>query len=509
MFCSRKSVLSLAGALFLSSGVSADEWPHYAGDTARTGTALRATRDLSTIRWSTTPQPDEEYVWHGSPVVHGGRVFVNARYYVGDAQQGNLVIAYAVNDGQRLWATPIEIDQCDSWASPAIDVRNQTLLLGSGYHLFALDIATGEIAWQRQLETRIVNTSPVVTCDLFAGDTPVNRAFITDYNGFGDDARLYAINVDPYDPQDNAYAPGEIVWTTLLPGASGNTPAYQDGAVYVTSVGGVVKALDAWDGSIIWETDVDFAGYPQYSGFYGGIAVRQGYAFAASYIFYGTGNNSGLFKFDTTDGQIVWVAPCERTESIPVVTAEGRICLAAGLDGYGSAIKIQAFQDQGETVTELWDTYVDTDGDLIVGGWTYQPAYSRGYLYAGTPYDEESQFFLPYTDLYILDTARTPSDPNFIVAHHVGTGGSPAIADGTVYSFGLDGLFAFDPSPACLADLDGDGTVSLSDLATLLGAYGSTPGDADFDSDADLNRDGVVDLSDLAALLGTYGAECP
>jgi len=507
-WATRRIVLAVATCLPMVPRLMADPWPHYAGDTPRTGTALRATRDLSTVRWSVAPQTDEEYVWHSSPVAWGGRVFVNVRYYVNNVQAGNRVIAYAVNDGQRLWATPIDSDELDSWSSPAIDVRNQTLLLGSGYHLFALDMATGEIAWQCQLERRVVNASPVVTCDLFAGETPANRAFITDYNGFGDDAQLYAVNVDPYDPQDNAYDPGEIVWTALLPGASGNTPAYQDGAVYVTSVGGVVKALDARDGLVIWETDVDFAGYPQYSGFYGGIAVRQGHAFAASYVYYGTGNNSGLFKFDVTDGRIVWVAPCERTESIPVVTGEGRIYLAAGLDGYGSAIKIQAFQDQGDTVTELWDTYVDTGGDLIVGGWTYQPAYSRGYLYAGTPYDEESQFFLPYTDLYILDTARAPSDPDFVVAHYSGTGGSSAIADGTVYSFGLEGLLAFDPSPACLADLDGDGSVSLSDLATLLGAYGSASGDADFDSDADLNRDGTIDLSDLATLLGTYGAEC-
>lgn len=503
-----RAALGLATCLLLAWSLKAEEWRHHAGNAARTSIAIRATRDLDTIRWSAAPLPDEEYVWHSSPVVHDGRLFVNARYYSDDLQAGNRVIAYAVNDGERLWATPIESDELDSWSSPAIDARNQTVLLGSGFRLFAMEVESGEIAWERELDRRIVNASPLVTTDLTIGNTPANRAFISDYSGYGGSGALYAINVDPYDGQDNPYEPGEIVWTAPLPGTSGNTPAYSDGAVYVTSTGGVVKALDARDGSILWETDVDFAGYPQYSGFYGGISVHDGYVYAASYVFYGTGNNSGLFKFDAADGEIVWVAPCERTESIPVVTDDGGIYLAAGLDGYGSVVKIQAFQDNGNTATERWDTHVDTGGNLIIGGWTHQPAYARGYLYAGAPPDEFAAF-QPYTDLYILDASRTPDDPDFVVEHFAGTGGSPGLADGTLYSLGQDGLYAFDPSPACLADLDGDGLVSLSDLAALLGAYGSASGEIGFDSDADLNRDGVIDLSDLAELLGAYGEACP
>lgn len=52
---------------------------------------------------------------------------------------------------------------------------------------------------------------------------------------------------------------------------------------------------------------------------------------------------------------------------------------------------------------------------------------------------------------------------------------------------------------ACSGDLTGDGVVGTSDLAGLLGAWGS-------DSDAaDLNEDGVVNAFDLAKLLGAWG----
>ena len=58
----------------------------------------------------------------------------------------------------------------------------------------------------------------------------------------------------------------------------------------------------------------------------------------------------------------------------------------------------------------------------------------------------------------------------------------------------------------CPGDLTGDDTVGLSDLAQLLGSYG-TPSGASY-HDGDLDFDGDVDLSDLAELLGVYGAMC-
>ena len=63
-----------------------------------------------------------------------------------------------------------------------------------------------------------------------------------------------------------------------------------------------------------------------------------------------------------------------------------------------------------------------------------------------------------------------------------------------------------DDCVACPGDLNGDGSVNLSDLAQLLGSYGMTSG-AEYE-DGDMDGDGDVDLSDLAALLGVYGTDC-
>jgi hypothetical protein len=58
-------------------------------------------------------------------------------------------------------------------------------------------------------------------------------------------------------------------------------------------------------------------------------------------------------------------------------------------------------------------------------------------------------------------------------------------------------------------DLDLDGQVDLSDLATMLAAYGTCAGDPDFDPVADIIQDGCVNLADLARLLAHYGESCP
>ena len=55
-------------------------------------------------------------------------------------------------------------------------------------------------------------------------------------------------------------------------------------------------------------------------------------------------------------------------------------------------------------------------------------------------------------------------------------------------------------------DTDFDGDVELTDLAQLLGAYGTTFGvDANYDSQSDFNLNGRIELADLAELLGNYG----
>jgi len=53
------------------------------------------------------------------------------------------------------------------------------------------------------------------------------------------------------------------------------------------------------------------------------------------------------------------------------------------------------------------------------------------------------------------------------------------------------------------------GKVDLSDLVALAKAYGSKPGDANWNSNADINNAGVVNLADLVTLAQHYGQSAP
>jgi hypothetical protein len=69
--------------------------------------------------------------------------------------------------------------------------------------------------------------------------------------------------------------------------------------------------------------------------------------------------------------------------------------------------------------------------------------------------------------------------------------GDPPIVDIGAYEYQLP----------CPADLDGSGTVDVSDLLQLLGAWGPCVGCPE-----DLDGSGAVDVADLLTLLGSWGA---
>ena len=54
-------------------------------------------------------------------------------------------------------------------------------------------------------------------------------------------------------------------------------------------------------------------------------------------------------------------------------------------------------------------------------------------------------------------------------------------------------------------DTDNDDAISLADYALLYAAYGSAPGDANWNDNCDFNRNEAVDLGDYALLYTNYG----
>jgi len=89
-----------------------------------------------------------------------------------------------------------------------------------------------------------------------------------------------------------------------------------------------------------------------------------------------------------------------------------------------------------------------------------------------------------------------PSLPFYLVCNHLADPDEFAAA----VAFMEESL---EPSPACPADVTGDGEVNLADLNLVLANFGQQT------DDGDTNGDGVVDLADLNAVLAAFGTSCP
>ena len=69
----------------------------------------------------------------------------------------------------------------------------------------------------------------------------------------------------------------------------------------------------------------------------------------------------------------------------------------------------------------------------------------------------------------------------------------------------VDALYKYTP---VIGDLDNDGTVDLNDFYIISLAYGSRPGDPNWNRIADLNRDNIINILDLRTAARHYGEDC-
>ncbi len=490
----------------------AGDWLNYGHTPNRNSIAVDGpnTIDANTVAWIADEDPQDpnfyvEFEGATGPVVYNEMVYAYAKYFepnedspTGFDYTHSQVVGYDCNSGEIEWATVIDKAIWDSWSTPCIDTKHNTVLIGSGYKVFALDANSGAQLWATQLDSFIVNASVCAAVDISDA-----RAFITDFDGSGTTGKLYCINLDANEP-NNRYEPGEIVWSAVLGATIGNSPAYKDGVVYVASVKattnttGTIYAYDAEANTAIelWQcTD------PNFEGFTGGVTVtKEGFLYAATYDWaQESEDNSALCKIDSSDGSIVWITQTERTSAMPVVVGN-KIYISGGIADdpplfSGSRPKVSAYHDLGTSVVKLWET----PAGLGVGGWIKQPAYANGKLYVGTA-PEHGDYFGIYSHLYIIDVCLMPDDEGFIMDryHLKYCGNSPAVTYDSIYTIGLDGLFKFH-QPALLSDISKDDKVDVNDMGELIkvwlydGPVGSIRSDLDLDGDVD-----SIDFSVLA-----------
>ena len=493
-------------------------WTVLGGAPNRTSITSEPIPSIASARWVRTTDSAGlpiTFVAHACPVTDGEIVVAIGRVRpAGAPVDSHRVLAFDAATGAPLWHAAVQAAVTDSISTPLIDTEHGAVIHASGATLTAHDLGTGTLLWQRPLARPIVNASPVITTDRGNRD----RIFITDFDGFGTLASLYCINADAFDAAQNPYQPGAIVWTVAIGGASGNSASYAPLAlggtdrVFVASVGdfgftgGVVFAIDIESGNIVWQ-----ATNPAAYGFFGGLCITPDVdgnlcVFAATYAFGGDTTSASLLKLNASTGAVVWSSPCNRTQTIPAVSADGRVVVSGGIRGFGTVPSIELFEDLGSSVQRLWhsalDTWTDLDNDseldlgefLAVGGWIAQPLVT---LHAGqhealvSVPSPTGSFFAPPEQLVRLDLNAHPSATEFILESAPGAGGSASVSGGLAFSIGVAGLTCFG-TPAYRADVDTDGFVTIDDLRAWERGDGRR----------DVDRSGVVNASDKAALVG-------
>lgn len=490
--------MSMAAVGVVSVAAGAGDWTHYAQNGSRVSAvalALRPEANIGGVEWTASTGPSgQSLAFLGqSSVVQSGEHVVALGWV------GGVFAAIDVRraDGSVRWFTPIAAPALDSWASPAIDTVNETVIVGSGRQVRALALADGAIRWTASTSRDIANASPLVTTDR----GPADRAFVTDFGFSSVPGRLYCINVDPFDAGVNPYNPGQVVWSRSIGQISGATPALAGDKVLIATGDGRILAFPvdaAAPPEPVWERL-----NPTGLGFFGAVAVRGNYAYAASYSFYGGQTSANLVKVNVQTGALVWSTPCNRTDAAPIPLSNGTILLSGGISGFGSTPSLELFADLGASGFLIWDTALA--GGPSVGYWMHTPIAiesSHGYQAlvstapTGDPYG-------PSSSTLRLDLSKMPGDAGFVLQALTGSGVSAIGGGGKMFGIGPSGLVARSvPMSACPADFDQSGSVDFFDILAFLEAFSAA------DPAADLNGDGVVNFFDLQGFLGLYATGC-
>ncbi|WP_230669779.1 PKD domain-containing protein [Methanosarcina barkeri] len=315
---------------------------------------------------------DIDAISSSSPVAAGGKVFVICGTAGMEESTEDIPQLVALDEfsGDILWNVSIPKAVYGSWASPAYD--DGMVFTATGPELGCYDAETGEKIWcfnDTVGSQGAVNSGPAIADGM---------VIFSDWDG----SHYYCL--DEYT--------GYLLWSFEVVGDAQSVPAYADGKFYLTSWGygtsyaGHAYCVDAVTGDQVWHInniEQNFCGSPAY---------KDGVLYLTTYNFYGDGD---LLALDAVDGSIIWQQNIERTDSTPAF-AYGNVYVCGGCSGFSN---VQTYCFNASTGEKVWETPSLTGENGGIGGWTCSVAVADGLVYVGT----EGNGYFGYNDLYALD----------------------------------------------------------------------------------------------------------
>ena len=205
------------------SALAAD-WPQLGNGPQHTGYSPEALKPPFKLKWNVQFQPERLYP-AVQPAIVGGRIFIGTEH-------GNLHCLSAA-DGTRLWKFPAGADERVGPIVHSAGVEGGKVFVASmDGCVYALEAQTGKLAWKLDSQLRTGFSTAVLLAE--------GRVFAPNRGG-----TLFALE----------QSDGKAAWKADLRCALLQSPAYNDGRLYVAGMDMPLRALDAKTGRELWKTE--------------------------------------------------------------------------------------------------------------------------------------------------------------------------------------------------------------------------------------------------------------
>ena len=177
-------------------------------------------KDLGKLDSGWFYDPDYQWGFGSSPVIHAGKAFVQC-----DAGKNSFIAAYQLDSGSEVWKTPR--DEPPSWSSPTVvQGHGRAELVASGTKFArGYDPETGKELWKIGRLSEISVPTPFVAHGLIfivSGYRPMQPIFAVKPGAAGD-----------ISPKDGKTANDSLAWSTKTGGSYMPTPLVYGDYLYV------------------------------------------------------------------------------------------------------------------------------------------------------------------------------------------------------------------------------------------------------------------------------------
>jgi len=201
----------------------AADWPQLGNGPQHTGFSTEKLKPPFKLKWNVQFQPERLYPAM-QPVIVGGRIFLGT-------ESGNFYCLNAA-DGKRLWKFPAAAEEHVGPILHSAGVEGGRVFFASmDGCVYAVEAETGKLAWKFDAKMRTGFSAAVLLAE--------GRVFAPNRGG-----TLFALN----------QSDGKIAWKKDFACPLLQSPAFNDGRVYIAGMDMRLYALEAKNGNELWKT---------------------------------------------------------------------------------------------------------------------------------------------------------------------------------------------------------------------------------------------------------------